>query len=190
MIRTAFFCLICLISLSGCSSHNKAPTDQLIEGPFNITETWQTINLEKPLTVLPQLHYIQLLLAPNSFVQTENVPVDEFNVSRYGYRLSNNQQPIYVSVILVNRQGKEFRPADSGYGTIRNPLGTFKFLMFSPNSNQDKFYYPKDTEITAIKVKANIPFRVEHLSWSAFYYHRNPHAKWSELDPTEIVMFE
>lgn len=38
---------------ASCSAHDSSPSDQLIEGPFDITVEWQKVEFYKPLEVAP-----------------------------------------------------------------------------------------------------------------------------------------
>ncbi len=178
--------LVLLLSCltASCSAQREAPEDQIIEGPFSITTEWQEFTLKKPLKTNPHVQKLKILLDENSYINDEDIDI---GIISGGYKNLLNSKPLQPEVIFVDKSGKEFKTVYKSMGSSFISLGNYKFVGFGTNSKSGKFYYPPNTEFTAIKIKANIPFIAEHFWWSASWYSRAPNSKWEDIDPAEIT---
>ena len=190
-LRLSLILLFTLVSGLACSAGlwPTAPTDQIIQGPFTLTTDWQTITFKKPLKTIPHIQYLKLLLDPDQYRSIDNIR-DDFNVTLSNYTKIGENKPIQLSAVFVDQYGRQFRPIFSVIGIGPTDLGVYKNIGFGPNSDQGKFYYPKDNEIVALKIKANMVFRVEHLSWTASNYYQRPNKTWADVHASEIVEFK
>ncbi|MGH1487384.1 MAG: hypothetical protein ACRBCI_14310 [Cellvibrionaceae bacterium] len=183
------FCsLFILLFISSCSAQDTAPTDQLIEGPFNITTEWQVIQLKKPLNVIPQVITLETLfdIGKYTFVDSKEQNTEFSLMSDRLKRLSDNKI-ITPEIILIDSQKREFRPVFISVGVAYTEVGNLKALGFGTNSNIGKFIYPKGTEFIGVKIKANTKMTIDHFRWVARHYFQAPNAKWRDIDPSEIV---
>ncbi|MGH1487385.1 MAG: hypothetical protein ACRBCI_14315 [Cellvibrionaceae bacterium] len=174
--------------VSACSAQDAAPTDQLIEGPFNITTEWQTIPLEKPLKTLPHVQTLEVLLDVEQyeFIETTEVGSENSIMSGRFKRLQDNMIT-HPDIILVTDTGSEFQPVHRSIGLAYTKKGDLRSLGFGTNPDKGKFYYPHDVKFVALKVKSNVSMTINHFRWIARHYYQAPNDKWEDVDKSKIV---
>ncbi|MGH1487169.1 MAG: hypothetical protein ACRBCI_13225 [Cellvibrionaceae bacterium] len=182
--------LISLILVSGCFADNnipQAPANQLIKGQFTIDTEWKTIELDKPLTALPHIQRVEILLDEDGYVKVGNVSKDEFNIMNSGYKQVATDAIIRPELILIDDQGKEFRATMKSIGYREVDSEFYNFLSYGTNSNKNIFYFPKDAEFVAIKLRSNVVVQAEYLYWVAPYYSRNVAKTWEDVKASKIL---
>jgi hypothetical protein len=185
--------LVSLTLMSGCFADNsipQAPTNQLIKGPFTIGPEWQTITPDKPLATLPHIQTIDLLLNPEEYQGVDITKNDEFNILNASYKQGSTGVIIHPEIILIDDQEREFRGVmkSTGYREVDDQL--YNFLAYGTNSTKNIFYFPTNTKFVAIKLRTNVTMKIEHLSWVAPYYYKNPAKKWEDVNPSKILDFK
>ncbi|MGH1487168.1 MAG: hypothetical protein ACRBCI_13220 [Cellvibrionaceae bacterium] len=180
--------LIALILSLGCSAQTvpKDPNNQLIEGPFNLSAEWQVIRLDKPLKTSPHIQTLDVLLDIDQYEFIEGIPLSEYRVSDFGYKRIVDSIIIKPEVILIDKKNREYRVTFDVTGTHFNKLGDY-FLLGYGTSSKDKYYFPKDAEFIAVKIRANVDVKIEHLNWVSAGYFKSPERTWADVHPSKIV---
>ena len=169
---------------ASCSVQQGAPENQLIEGPFSITQQWQVFPLAKPLKTNPHVQMLEILLDESSYTYDDSI---RYGIISGGFKHLPSSKPLQPEVMLIDESGKEFKPVYKSIGTSFTPVGNYKSLGFGTNSRRDKFFYPQHTRFTAIKVRSNTPFTAEHFRWLAARYEMAPSRKWENVGPADIA---
>jgi hypothetical protein len=182
--------LILVLSLiSACSQHG-APTNRLIKGPFEITTEWQTIELDRPLEVLPNIHNVDVLFEPDECIYDDDIPTGGQRIIQGGFRRRADGLVIDPEVILVEQSGREFHAFYYSNGSAFTDEGTYLGLGFGANIEQGKFFYPKGTKIVAIRVRANTTITVAHFWWVVYGYERARVRTWESIPTSKFISFE
>ena len=92
---------VSLLLAGACSSQHDAPTDQLIEGPFEITTQWQTFPLKKPLGVIPYIIKFQILLDQEIHEIVGDIPTDPYRIMNDSYKQIEGSVALTPEVILI-----------------------------------------------------------------------------------------
>lgn len=192
MIKQIYFhALIIFATLLGvaCSAQNKvAPVDQLIEGPFDITSSWQRIDFKKPLKTIPHVQSLNILLDTKKYKHVKaGVKNSNYSIMLDRYQSLIDGQNVEPEIILIDKIGREFKPLHTSIGVRYTSLGDYFFLGFGLSTRKGFFYYPKDVEFVAIKIRANTSVKVEHLYWIASRYYQAPNDTWNDVDPKKII---
>ena len=184
--------LLIPLATSGCFADQgvpDAPTDQLIRGPFTIGPEWQTIKFDKPLSTLPHIQHIVMLLDNDAYEYLPDAPPSEFNTVYAGFKQVSTNTMITPELIFIDTEQREFRSTNASLAVGNTLVGEpLQALSYGINPRKaGKFYFPKDVEFIALKVKSNVTMRVEHFSWRAPYYYRSPGDTWDDVSPSEIL---
>ena len=78
LIQQYILVLLSVFMASACSAQTKAPSDQVIEGVFKITNEWQTITFERPLLSAPHIQYLNFLFCE------KNMSLQNLNLTKIG----------------------------------------------------------------------------------------------------------
>lgn len=194
IIRKIGLLIVAFLSFANLScqadSYSKAPTDQIIEGPFAVTTEWQTIKINPPLRTLPYVQELNLLIDHSLYTLAPDVPVTEYANTGTGFYLKDTDTVVTPQVIFINQHDKEFQVTFTSAGSYTTNAGAYKAMGFGLNTDTGKYYFDKDTEISAIKIKANVKMRVEHLQWISVHHYMNPNRRWDDAAPSKIQVFE
>lgn len=185
------FLLFCLLISSGCSAGlPQAPTDQLIKGPFFITTKWQTIKFDKPLKTLPHIQRFEILLNMNRYEAVNDIGQSEYDVIGDSYLSTENNIPLRPEVIFIDNKNYEYRATKKAVGFDKVESKEYHFLAYGTNANKGEFYFSEKIEFVAVKIKANIDFKVEGFFWYSPTYYRKPKKTWNDATPSKIVKFD
>jgi len=184
--KLTFLFLAWLITAS-CSAQQGAPEDKMIKGPFRITSEWKTFELSNPLKTMPHIQTFNILLKMDEYIYDPSVDTGKDKIISGSYRRLSDSKTLLPEVIFIDNAGREFKATYKSIGTSITSEGEYNSLGFGNNSDLDKFFYPKDAEFRAVKLKSNTPFIAEHFWWVAYRYERAPNRKWTDIDPSEIV---
>lgn len=189
--RLVLFLLCNLFYIAGCSADlPQAPTNQLIKGSFTITTEWQTIKFKKPLKTLPHIQRLELLLSMDKYEPVDDIGQSEYDIIGDSYLSIANNIPIRLEVIFIDSKGYEYEATKKAVGFGKTKEGAYHFLAYGTNPNKDKFYFAENIEFTAVKIKANTKFNLEHLFWHTPYYYKAPHDTWDDINQSEIVILK
>ncbi len=182
--------LLSALVIVGCSTYERSPADQLIHGPFEITEDWQIIQLDKPLETIPYILSLDVLIDMNGYEIEENTPKNKYRLMSANYKRLHGDILVMPEIILLNQFGKEFRTTYKSIGSTEVRWRSYKYLGYGTNPDLGKFYYPKDTKIVALKVRANTPMTVEYFDWNVTGYEMARRQSWENVPPSKIVSFD
>ena len=186
--RTLQFAFLSVLLVISCSAQTTAPTDQLLKGPFEFTTEWQTIELTKPLDTLPHIQLLEILLNVEEYEYYKNVPVSENRIISGSFVKLNGETAIKPEVMLVEKSGIEYITTYQSIGTAFTAQGNYRALGYGASASA--FYFPRDAKFIKIKIRSNIAFQAEYLSWIAPGYEKWPDRKWDDIDSSKIVNFE
>ncbi|AJQ96050.1 hypothetical Protein YC6258_04014 [Gynuella sunshinyii YC6258] len=166
--------------------------DQLIKGPFKITDEWQTIRLDKPLETIPYMLSFDVLIDMDEYEykHIEGTPDDPHRLMFDSFYKMPNGDLIYMEIILVAISGEQFHTIYNTIGSTEVRGKSYKYLGFGTNPDLGKFYYPEGIEIVALKIRSNVPMIAEYFDWNVFGYEIAKKQTWADVDPTEIVSFD
>lgn len=192
--KTAFLLsslgLLCVATVTlACCQQTTAPTDQMIQGPFKLTTEWQTFALDKPLMVIPHIQKAQLLLPEDNYEYVTIYDSESRYVSFGKDRLKRlaDHHIIKPEVILVTRQGQEFRTNHNGGGGNTHKNSEFFLTMGFGAGSKKGIYYPEGTEFVALKMRANTSVEIPYIAWDAGRYALAPNRTWDDVHPSKIV---
>jgi len=195
--KTAFLLsslgLLCVatVTLACCqqTAVPTAPTDQTLQGPFKLTTEWQTFALDKPFMVIPHSQDVRLLLPGDDYEYVTIYGSESRYVSLPRSRLKRlaDHHIIKPEVILVTRQGQEFRTSYSSRGSYTHKNFGFMMLLSFGIDSKRGIYYPEGTEFVALKMRANTPMEIPYIEWDAGVYYRAPNRTWDDVHPSKIV---
>lgn len=190
-IRILTITLFAFIVTSACSAQQKAPTDQLINGPFDISTKWQTIRFLKPLEATPQVQYLQLLFC-NQQMEFINLRPDEVRTPENSGDFKRTvDNKIFEPEVIVHNGKKEYILSQTSSGSYyAGKAAGCLFIGYSLEGEGMEAFLPEGTQFFFAKVKANISITADHIYWHAPYYERYPNKKWSDLHPSKIINME
>ncbi|MGH1487167.1 MAG: hypothetical protein ACRBCI_13215 [Cellvibrionaceae bacterium] len=164
----------------------KDPNNQLIEGPFSITPEWQTIKFSNPLKSSPYIQTLEVLLKIDDYENIEGLELSQYRISYYGYKRVADSMVVKPEVILVDQKNREYRATFNVTGASYTPLGNYYLLGYGV-PGQGEYYFPQETKFVAVKIRANVEVKVEHLQWIASGYFKAPERTWADIHPNDIV---
>lgn len=178
--------LLILVVSCSCSAQDISSPEQLIIGPFKISDVWKVIHLDQPLLTVPFVQTLDMLVDMDHYhlVETNETDTEYSITSERLMRLSDN----YITqsnIILIDSKGRELPLTRRGSGVADTKKGLFRYLGHGTNSKAGKFLYPKGVKFTAIKIKSNIPITIEGFRWSVSRYY-DPRKNWDNVNPSEI----
>lgn len=191
-IGTLLFILSCSANASFdpvCWLRNKSPNDHIVEGPFEFGPTWRNILLLKPFKTSPHVHSVEILLNPELFQQVEVMDNDKTKPwIGAAPKRKTDQALIFFDVEVKDRQNRWIKLHNDSIGISYTPLGNFRSIGFGHNPNTEILYYPKDLEITQLRIKSQVPVRAEHIQWIAPRYSQAPCRDWEDLNAKNIFV--
>ncbi|AJQ96049.1 hypothetical protein [Gynuella sunshinyii] len=184
--------LVYALWVTACSASSGSPVDQLINGPFNITDEWQTIHLDKPLETIPNVQFLDVLIDMDGYEykHVEGTSNDPYRLMLDSFHKVSDSKLMDIEIILVTASGKEFHTTYKSNGSTELHGKHYNHLGFGTNPNLGKFIYPKGIKIVALKIRSNMPIVAEYLWWYAYKYEMLRKQTWADVDPTEIVSFD
>ena len=167
----------------------KSPTDRLIEGPVTVNTEWTTYKLDKPLTTLPHLQDLNILLSFDDYRADTKAPdhpeYPEFvsSVRSDDVRRISDYAVVQFDVRLVDSQGNETALENCcGSGQRWTVRGDFRSVAFNLPGD-DAAYFPRDAQYTAIKIRTNVDgITVSHFVWGADHYYQAPNDTWQDAE--------
>ena len=177
--------------LLGCTGEEfpEDPNNQLVKGPFSITTEWQIIELQQPLKTSPHVQSLDILLDMDKYENVEGLPLSQYRALDFGYKRIDDSQIVKPEVILIDQKKKEYRATFDVTGVRYTKLGNYLFLGYG-TSGKGKYYFSKETEFIAIKIRANTEMMAEHLNWMAAGFFKWPDRTWEDIHPSKIVDIE
>ncbi|MGH1440336.1 MAG: hypothetical protein ACRBBR_09520 [Cellvibrionaceae bacterium] len=172
-----------------CSAQKNSPADQLIAGPFEIDQEWKVIDFENPLLASPYIQHLKVLLPKDEykrFGSDSKVPLDSSIDDRRYVQLATGKS-INFEVALISDKGIEIKQTMNNIGFIDIPDNTIYYFLGYGRVNTNRYFYPENLKITAVKIKANMPVIIDYLYWYAMNYERSPNQKWTDIKPEDIV---
>ncbi|AJQ96096.1 hypothetical protein [Gynuella sunshinyii] len=166
--------------------------DQILKGPFKITDEWQTIQLDKPLETLPYVQFLDVLINMDDYEykHIEGTPDDPYRLMFDSFYKVSGSELIDIEIILVAASGKEFHTTYSAFGSTELYGKYYNHLGFGTNTDLGKFYYPQGIKIAALKIRSNVSMVVEFFWWHAYKYDMVKRQSWEDADPSKIVSFD
>ncbi len=181
-----------LFTTASCLSQNHSPTDQLINGPINISTEWQTVIFDKSLKSAPYAQYIELLSCEGQYEFDHSIPPDQ----KRGFLLSGRFKRITDSKILepevIVSDGKyEYKLSYTTSGYYHSgPAKNCRHVGYSIDDGTTAYYLPEKTKFVSVKIRANTSMKIDHLYWVAPSYEKAPNATWENTHPSKIITLE
>ena len=184
--------IFCTLWVTACSANGGSPVDQLLKGPFKITDEWQTIQLDKPLETLPYVQFLDVLINMDDYEykHISGTSDDPYRLMLDSFHKVSDSELIDIEIILVAASGKEFHTTYKSSGSTELHGKYYNHLGFGTNPNLGKFYYPKDIKIAALKIRSNVSMVAEFFWWHAYKYDMVKRQSWEDADPSKIVSFD
>ena len=183
-----FFILFWAFVTSACSAQSKAPSDQVIEGVFDVTKEWQTITFNTPLTTLPHVQTLKLVFCKeqmNFLLGDPDNPIPEEDKGSF-IRTKDNQ--LFKPEIIASINGKTYNLSQTGRTSYY--AGQFtgcKSIGYRLKGKGNSLYLPEGARIESATIRSNLTIDIDFLYWVAPYFERAPNAKWSTTHPSKII---
>ena len=175
----------------GCFAQTH-PSNQLIQGEFEITEQWQEFTFEKPLISAPYIQKFELL----SCNQKYELVTTEFDKENYFFtndrfrRISDGKVIAPEVMVIVNDKSYHLAASSSGYYHSDKLKGCIHIgYGVSGLKDGNKFFFPEGVEIEKVKIKANASLKIDMFHWIAPDYWRVGKYEWRDINPAEIIDF-
>ena len=180
--------LLILIQATACSAQTKAPSDQVIEGVFEITNEWQTITFEEPLTSIPTIQVVELLYCNEQMSFLIGDPDNPVPEKYKGYFIRTKDNQLFKPEVIISIEGKAYTLPNTGIGSYHS--GQFKGCLsihYSLEGKGNAFILPEGISIESVSIRSNLEIPIDFLYWVAPYFERAPNAKWSTTHPSRII---
>ena len=188
LIQQYILVLLSVFMASACSAQTKAPSDQVIEGVFEISNEWQIFAFEKPLNTDPFIQYFKLISCNERYSLTKtNIDEKRFFLLPDRFQDKSTNEIIEPEIsINVDGQSYSLFLTNSGYYN-KGDLNGCIFLGYNARSEKNQFHLPENITIDSVNVRANKNISIDFFHWHASDFWKAPDFKWSNLNPSKII---
>ena len=151
----------------------------------------EKFDFDKPLVEEPYVQEFQLLSCEQK-CELATTRFDKENYFFSGARFRRLDDGVIISpevMVIIKGQPYRLSLSSSGYYTGDKvngciSLGYSLYGLIDDNT----FYFPKGTQIQAVKLKANTDLTIDMIRWRAINYWRAAKGrKWENIHPSQVV---
>ena len=159
------FSAVLLIGCNEYSSYKGFPQDQEINGPFEVSASWQELRLDPPLEInrggVQWLH----LFVDGSLYLSHGAVVRE-DIANHSNLWRHDGVLVAPEVVLIANTGKEVSvAATANMGTPTGELSV-GFSMFESIYKPAPPFPASIQNFVAVRVRSNEPLQVNRIRWS------------------------
>ena len=180
--------LLSVFIASACSGQSKAPSDQVIEGVFKITNEWQSITFDQPLTSIPHLQFLRLLFCNQQMDFLLGDPDNPVPEEQKGYFIRTEDNELFKPEVLAIIDNKNYSLSQTSL--MWYTMGQFsgcRAIGYSLEGKGNALYLPEGASIKSVSIRSNLEIPIDFFHWSAPYFERAPNAKWSTTHSSKII---
>ena len=157
-----FSILLWAFVASACSAQSKAPSDQVIEGVFKISNEWQTITFDQPLTSTPHLQLLRLLFCNQQMDFLLGDPDNPVPEEQKGYFIRTEDNELFKPEVLAIIDNKNHSLSQTSL--MRYTMGQFsgcKAIGYSLEGKGIALYLPEGTSIKSVSIRSNLEIPID-----------------------------
>jgi hypothetical protein len=172
-----------------CWLRSTSPLDDVLEGPIQLDRDWKVYKLVKPFRVSPHVYSIELLLNDTKY--------DLFDIGESGKNAKawiglvprdiKNHKNYFFEVKARNSKLGWINLMPTSAGTSIFNGKSFTSVGYGSNPEKLQGFYPADSVVEEIHLRASGDVTVEHIRWIAKGYWQWPCRKWAEVPASEFI---